>query len=294
MKKYNLDDILPLEEVEEYIAHKVKVSQKIDWNKLLRIQRFSDEFLEKYCAYEGFNWRQVSKYQHISEEFIEKHIATLECDLIKGRMKLSKEIIDKYPKQLDNKIIMKELIERGWTKSIVAKFYPDHEKYWYKRDKVCYLYCVSIVEKIEATEEFKKAVEKSIVRRNTANKSRDERNNKLIDIINGMDIRIPFKDLNDLKREAIKSWEEWNTWKLLEGRKVESTKWEPGFNTEDTKRITCNYIRHELTNYDEMLSHFLNNFNKNNVYDPLHEKYMNAIYEKYPELKPKPVEHEVE
>lgn len=44
---------------------------------------------------------------------------------------------------------------------------------------------------------------------------------------------------------------------------------------------------------DKMLAHFLNNFNKNEVYGPLHEKYLNTIYDKYPELKPKDVESEV-
>lgn len=294
MKKYNLDELLSEEEIEEYIALKIKKTQKIDWNRILRVQRLSENFLEKYHKHEGFNWNQVSKYQRISEEFIEKHIDELDCDTIRSRMKLSAEIIDKYPKKLDEKIIMKALIERGWTKSIVKKFYPDHEEHWYKSDKVCYLYCLSIVKRIEASEDFKKAIVKSDVRRQTARKSRDERNNKLIEIINGMNIRVPTKNIDYLKREAIKAWEAWNTWKLMEGRRVESTKWEPNYNSEESKRITCNYIRHELTNYDEMLAHFLNNFNKNEVYGPLHGKYLNAIYDKYPELKPKDAEVEVE
>lgn len=287
MKKYNLDEVLPEEQIEEYIALKIKKAQKIDWNRILRVQRLSENFLEKYSKHEGFNWNQVSKYQRIAEDFIERHIDELDCDVIRNRMKLSAEIIDKYPQKLDQKIIMKALLERGWTKAIVKKFYPNHEEHWYKSDKVCYLYCLSIVKRIEDSEEFKKAIEKSVVRRNAAQKAKETRNNKSVELIEQMEIFVPTVPLDKLKRDAIEAWENWNKWKEMEGRRVEGTKWTFGLNTEDTKRITCNYIRHELTDYDESLAELLNNFNKNEIYYPLHEKYLEAIYQKYPKLKPK-------
>ena len=293
MKKYDLNQPLSEEEIEEYIKLKTEKNQKINWCKILKFQNLSENFLEKYHTYKEFDWNQLSKHQNISENFLEKHINELDCDIIRKRIKLSPEIIEKYPQKLDEKIIMKELIRRGWTKTIIKKFYPNHEEHWYRKDRVYYLYCLSFVNKIENSDEFKKAMQKTILRREGINKKKQDKLAKDLEFIENMKIFVPEKPISVLKKNAIRAWENWNKLKESEGRYVESTIWENPIDSEETKRITCNYIRHELTNYEKILNEFLTDYDFT-LYSLIHSRYLNAIYEKYPELKPVKAEMVVE
>jgi len=68
MNVKNLINILPFEYISKIADNKPEL---LDWNKISREFRLTENFIEKYKSY--VNWKEISINQRLSELFIEKY-----------------------------------------------------------------------------------------------------------------------------------------------------------------------------------------------------------------------------
>jgi len=155
-----------------------------------------------------------------------------------------------------------ELKERGWTESIIKKMEitPDLFKQnpYYKSSPAMKLYSIESIKKLEKTEQFIKLKEKSEKRKKSAKKAVESKKRKNIKNLNKrikeLEINGSYKKFENLKRDAINYYNcnQWNIPSVYSGKR------DANIISEDTdknmlKRIMKNFVRHELSNYDDVL-----------------------------------------
>ncbi|HNO26344.1 MAG TPA: hypothetical protein PKK94_25415 [Leptospiraceae bacterium] len=146
-------------------------------------------------------------------------------------------------------VLKQDLKERGWTDSMVKKFYPVPFQIKKRSGGGKYnLYILSKVEEIEKTDQFKQALEKSCEYRERAEKGNDTKyervSNEAEEILKDFTVReIEYEKLKLLALES----------KNLH-RQDKGNYSDFQLNPQNETRIISNYIRHELTNYDYLLS----------------------------------------
>jgi hypothetical protein len=172
--------------------------------------------------------------------------------------------------------------ERGWTDAGIKKFLgePDTTKRnpRYGNAAPMSLYKVERVEAVEKTDEFAVWKTKSEVRKSCAAKAVQTKTSETVAAIDGWIPRIPTLKLNEVKRQAIESYNDYNTWS--EDHKSCNKNSDPLF----LERIMVNYIRHELTEYDELLSMLGGWIGIREAIELVRERVYTAIAEKYPKL----------
>jgi hypothetical protein len=173
------------------------------------------------------------------------------------------------------------LRERGWTEKAISTFYPKCEKEvpnprFPKKAAPMKLYSLEKVEIVEQSSEFKEFQQGSSARKNAARKAVETKKKNLLAEVATWKIEVKEVPLDIVRKEAIKSYNGWN----YENEKYASLKDDPQF----LDRITVNYLRHELSNYDERLKDLFKKVGKQEGYRITKKKILTSIAECYPEL----------
>lgn len=169
---------------------------------------------------------------------------------------------------------------RGWTESQIKRFLgePDKKrKNWrYRRSLIC-LYDPERVEKIESTDEFKRAQMKAVSRRKAALEAAERKRTAIENYIESLNIVVQQMDWDDLVREACLSY---NSNRSLSANVAASS----NSNQEFLERIMVNFLRHECSRYERELSQVSHNVGAAEARLLLKCRILDAIGDAYPDL----------
>jgi hypothetical protein len=182
-----------------------------------------------------------------------------------------------------NYITMSDVKEQGWTSTMINRFLPKPDKIkrnpYYKCVAPMKLYEKAKVEEIEKTEQFKKAYEKAQQRRKSCKKAIETKRDKLMSYVESINVDIPEKDINVVRKNAIDSYNDWQ-FSRMDSSFFASESSDPDF----LDRITVNYLRHEMTQYERQLYMIKGKTGKVKAYSKLKRKILDAIAQVYPDL----------
>ena len=170
--------------------------------------------------------------------------------------------------------------KRKWTDALLKKYMsePDLIKNnpHYGRASKMKLYKISRVESIEKNEHFLIDFQKTILRRKSSAKMVETKKDNLLIEISELPISVEFIPRNELVPLVIDDYNDRNYYKdYLTLRDLDQSTLE---------RLTVNYIRHQLTSYDQCLGLIFSKVGKKEGYRLLIERIYNCISESYPEL----------
>lgn len=172
------------------------------------------------------------------------------------------------------------LKERGWTETTIRKFLGEPDKTTvnphYRSGPMCRLYLEDRVLAIESTPEWQEAKARSDKRKISSAKATATKTEKLLsEYIPRLQVdqALSKLPLENIQEYAIESYNEWN-WG--NGRRADKCS-----DKDFLERITKNFIRHELTNYDELLEDVQGKTGKNKFYDIIRSKISDAIFERF-------------
>jgi hypothetical protein len=182
-----------------------------------------------------------------------------------------------------------ELEARGWTKSLIKKFLPKPDSIKNFRYGCQYFYGHLHVGEIEALDEFKQLQQKALRRRESGIAAAEKRKLEYLDYLkNKMPVRVQPVELDKLLLDAIESYN------AHRARRWERRNWDEDFYsppaTKDSdesflQRITVNYIRHNLTRYDALLSSQKGKMAKQDAIEIVQRRVFEAIIGTYPEYR---------
>ena len=195
-----------------------------------------------------------------------------------------------------DKLITKAKVksEYGFTDKLIEEFLKEPDETmpnpYSKRAAPMKLYKVKRVERIVKTKKFQKAFEKTLVRKISAKKSVETKKNKTLDEIKKKikKIKVELLDVSDdkLRDLAIDNVIEFKRYiNELHGN-YDGMEFEARFADDATiDRWTVNYIRHNLTKYDDDLYNMKGKVGRHEVYIIYKEAVLNKIAEVYPKYK---------
>jgi len=167
----------------------------------------------------------------------------------------------------------------GWTAGLVARLLgePDKRKKTFGIKHPLALYAMSRVEQAEASADFI-AVQKDIARRKAAAaKATETKVAKLMAQIGAMTVTVQRHKLAHVRRMAIESYNERNVYACI----AKGDNLDPLF----LDRITVNFIRHEMTEYDTALWAVAGKTGIARAVAEIRRRVYSAIAQTYPELK---------
>ena len=169
---------------------------------------------------------------------------------------------------------------RKWTDRLIKKYMPVPDEIrnnpHYGRASEMKLYKISRVESIEKNEHFLIDFQKTILRRKSSAKMVETKKDNLLIEISELPISVEFIPRNELVPLVIDDYNDRNYYKdYLILRDLDQSTLE---------RLTVNYIRHQLTSYDQCLGLIFSKVGKKEGYRLLIERIYNCISESYPEL----------
>lgn len=172
------------------------------------------------------------------------------------------------------------LKERGWTDALVRDFLGEADKTKtnpiYKKAAPMKLFEAGRVEATESQPEFLEAFERAQSRSKAA---RDRARKKALELASEMEsisIQIPRENPDEVRRLAIKSY---NTRNSRRDRLAH-----PDDSPEFLNRISVNYIRHHMINYEDVLISLRRRVGRADAYFILKDRVIEAIHETYPEF----------
>ena len=188
---------------------------------------------------------------------------------------------------MNNFLSESELKKRGWTKTTIVKFLNQPDKLktnpMYKTAAKTKLYKIERVVEIEESSEFKewkqKSEKRSIKAKESSHKRIDKQINKILNWINSLEIEIPkleYEELIDLACQHYNEYKQKGNSLFIPVDCYDN----PHF----LYRITHNFIRHKLTNYESLLRDMFGEIGKDEGYELLKERLTNSINETYPDL----------
>ena len=169
---------------------------------------------------------------------------------------------------------------RKWTDRLIKKYMPVPDEIrnnpHYGRASEMKLYKISRVESIEKNEHFLIDFQKTILRRKSSAKMVETKKDNLLIEISELPISVEFIPRYELVPLVIDDYNDRNYYKdYLTLRDLDQSTLE---------RLTVNYIRHQLTSYDQCLGLIFSKVGKKEGYRLLRERIYNCISESYPEL----------
>lgn len=178
--------------------------------------------------------------------------------------------------------------ERGWTDGLIKKFLGEPDKLAvnpnYRTGPKMKLYALERIEEVEEIADVREALaraQESRGNRSLASKAvQDRKRQELLSAIEQLDITLPDIRLDELKSEAAKHYD--RLWSAR-GQHEKSAYGEQS--DLFIKRITCNFIRHQLIDYDAICECLRGRVGRHEAYVLLKGRVMGAIYAQYPELK---------
>jgi len=169
------------------------------------------------------------------------------------------------------------LINRGWTKKSIDLFLPTPDKTVpnpnYKKT-TSKLYDLSKVESIEKSNEFKLFQEKNAKKVLGSQKAVETKRVALIKYIKDLVIEVPQFDKETITQKACDHYNSGYNRYVNQPATPDS---DTGF----LNRITLNFLRHTMTDYEKQLNTIWGKVGNSEAYQLLKEKVNNAIKEKY-------------
>ena len=179
-----------------------------------------------------------------------------------------------------------DLEKRGWTKGLIKKLMPKPDDIEYFSRYGCqYFYGLLRVDKIEQTDEFKDLQEKALRRRASGKSSTERRKAEYLDYLkNQMPVRVRFISFDELLQNAINSY---NVHRAYKSQFCDDDYQPAGTNSDPAflERITVNYIRHNLTKYDDLLHSTHCKIGKEEALKIIQIRIFEAIADTYPDLR---------
>ena len=169
---------------------------------------------------------------------------------------------------------------RKWSDRLIKKYMPVPDEIrnnpHYGRASEMKLYKISRVESIEKNEHFLIDFQKTILRRKSSLKMVETKKDNLLIQISELPISVEIIPRYELIPLVIYAYNDRNYYKdYLTLRDLDQSKLE---------KLTVNYIRHQLTSYDQCLGLIFSKVGKKEGYRLLIERIYNCISESYPEL----------
>lgn len=205
---------------------------------------------------------------------------------------------------MSNYITMSTILKRnGWTKKAIDLFYPKPEKEVpnpnYKKAAPMKLYLQSKVSEIEKTQDFLLFVEKNQKRRDGAKKAVSTKIDKLFKYVNDLNIDVPDIPKDELIKKACSHFnarkeyekekhQEWAYKNYEEHQMEEDPDFSLAYPDSDIRflaRISTNYLRHNMTDYEKILTQMGGKPGKDDVYDTLKNKVNLSIFNKHEWIK---------
>ena len=187
----------------------------------------------------------------------------------------------------ENLLNKKEVKERGWTDKLIETFLgePDESRTnpFYKKAAPTKLYDMDRIQEIEATEVFQYEFEKSRKRKSQAEKATitkkvkaEQEYDKILEELAGLEL--PDLTENELLDLAIKDYNAmWAGYEFKRACKNDDLDF--------LYRITVNFVRHNLINYEEVLTQAKNKTGKIDLLKNAYNLIFKKIGKKYPWLE---------
>ena len=184
--------------------------------------------------------------------------------------------------QTNDTITKQSVLQRpGWSAAILKKLLgePDERKERGSRYAPLCLYAVERVVAAEASPDFAAAQAKREAASARSRAVAERKRNELLERIDAMPIRVLV--VNDPEARAIESYNQ---------RQLEIGRYENADASKDSdyaflRRITVNYIRHELTEYDAHLDSTVGQIGTDAANERIRNRVLAAIAEAYPALR---------
>lgn len=181
------------------------------------------------------------------------------------------------------------LIERGWTKALIAKFAGAHDcerknPMFASAGAPMRFWQMEKIERIEATPEFQAAKAKAAGRSAAGKKVAQMKREEILAAIDAMQINVAQMSAEELLHNAINSYNEFGQELALE-RGIDREAATPDSDPLFLLRIQVNYLRHNETQYDSQLAALYGKIGKKEAIDSIRERIYDAIAEAYPFLR---------
>lgn len=182
----------------------------------------------------------------------------------------------KVPEYLMQKSV---LARHGWSTTLVRQLLgePDSRKKIPGRTNPLCLYAMERVLAAEAGPAFQEAQARLAKRKAAGGKAAETKKRKLMDAVRAMQITVARVGVNHARRLAIDHYNQRHP-----GDCFADSKSDPAF----LERITVNYIRHHLTEYDQALWDVAGKTGIRCAVVEIRKRIYSAIAEAYPSLAP--------
>ena len=182
-------------------------------------------------------------------------------------------------------ISQQKLKERGWTDGLIKKYLPNADQTspnpYYNNGASMRWYLLSRVKQIESTRGWQADKAKAEKRQQSALKGVDTKLAKMKEHLDDIEIKVPKLSREYLVNRACQHYNDRQRFRSYgEGSYATPTSDEPFL-----QRITVNYLRHTLTEYEPRLKEVKGKVGRDDAYFEINRKIYNAISEKYPDLK---------
>jgi len=178
------------------------------------------------------------------------------------------------------------LLNRGWTEATIRKLLPEpNEK------KNPHFACASpmllwnkaVVVEAEQSEVFLSAKAKKVNRSKAMVKVHDKKRQELLDWVDNLMIEVPLIDLSVLRKRTLHNKNnQYECQSAMRGTWYETDAFRADESTK--QRWEVNYLRHNMTNYEEMLDNIFGKTGVREAYVLLKVKILKKIAEVYPHL----------
>lgn len=179
-----------------------------------------------------------------------------------------------------------ELCER-WSQSLIDKYFPICSEEKPNPQYLCgspmQLYDVAEVRYIESKDDFKEDLKKVLKRKIAALERAKKKREELMMYANGVQIKIPDIEKDDLIQRACNHYNRWDDWRLYKYDDI--VRATPSSDESFLKRITINYLRHKCTCYEKELEKFQKKVGVQVAHDILQKRINDAIIQKYEWLR---------
>ena len=173
---------------------------------------------------------------------------------------------------------------RGWTDYLIKKYLPIPKEYPNPRSKHAgniKLYDEDKAKLIEASEEFMADLLNANKRKAGAKQAVKTKTQRLLDEMEKYNPTIEIVPIGELEQKAKDHYNERKIFSRSSRKDVYSV---PETQSQFTRRITLNYLRHQLSDYDKQLKTIASKIGVNDAYGIIREKIESAILKAYPHL----------
>jgi len=178
----------------------------------------------------------------------------------------------------------------GWSKKVITHFLPTpcltKNNPRYRNAAPSHLYLIEKVERIESTSEWQQQALLTNNRKKTASLATSTKRANLLMYVENLTIQVPLLQVDELTKKACDHYNAHKVGRSYErGEQYDWPAATPESDTEFLKRITTNYLRHQLTRYENELEQIAGKAGVGEAYEKLKSKVNQAIVYQYPHLK---------